>query len=43
MLFNSCEFLAFFFLVTALFYGLRHRQRWPMLLIASCYFYMAPA
>lgn len=40
MLFNSYEFLAFFFLVTALFYSLQHKYHWPMLLAASCYFYM---
>jgi D-alanyl-lipoteichoic acid acyltransferase DltB (MBOAT superfamily) len=41
MLFNSLEFLIFFPVVTALFFALPHRARWLMLLLASCYFYMA--
>ncbi|MGA9116888.1 MAG: MBOAT family O-acyltransferase [Bacteroidota bacterium] len=40
MLFNSFQFLVFFFAVTAAYYALPHRGRWPMLLVASCYFYM---
>ncbi len=41
MLFNSFEFLAFFILVTSLYFILPHSFRWWMLLLASCYFYMA--
>lgn len=39
MLFNSCQFAIFFLMVTALYHALSHRLRWPMLLMASCYFY----
>ena len=41
MLFNSLDFLIFFPVVTAGYFGLPHRFRWAWLLIASCYFYMA--
>lgn len=41
MIFNSLEFLIFFPIVVLLYYTLPHRFRWLMLLIASCYFYMA--
>src|SRR5262245_7334024 len=41
MLFNSLQFCVFFFVVTSLFFVLPHRWRWLLLLIASCYFYMA--
>jgi alginate O-acetyltransferase complex protein AlgI len=42
MLFNSFEFLLIFFpLVTTAYFLLPHRYRWLLLLIASCYFYMA--
>jgi alginate O-acetyltransferase complex protein AlgI len=41
MLFNSLEFALFFPLVTALYFILPHKLRGPMLLIASCGFYMA--
>lgn len=41
MLFNSIEFLIFFVGVTSLFFALQHRFRWGLLLLASCYFYMA--
>lgn len=41
MLFNSLQFLAFFPLVTALYFLLPHRARWALLLGASCVFYMA--
>lgn len=40
MLFNSLEFLVFFPIVVALYYILPHSQRWKLLLLASCYFYM---
>lgn len=41
MLFNSLEFILFFIVVSLLYYQLRHRGRIWMLLLASCYFYMA--
>src|SRR5690349_23522665 len=41
MLFNSLQFLAFFPIVTALYFLLPSRYRWMLLLIASCVFYMA--
>src|SRR5476651_2428476 len=41
MIFNSLEFAAFFLIVTALYFILPGRFRWALLLLASCYFYMA--
>lgn len=41
MLFNSIQFLIFFPLVVAGHFAAPQRLRWPLLLIASCYFYMA--
>lgn len=41
MLFNSLEFAIFFPLVAALYFTLPQRHRAPMLLAASCGFYMA--
>ena len=41
MLFNSLSFLLFFPLVVAAHFALPQRFRWPLLLVASCYFYMA--
>ncbi len=41
MLFNSMDFLFYFIVVTTLYFVLPHRYRWALLLIASCYFYMA--
>ena len=41
MLFNSIHFLIFFPTVTVLYFLLPHRRRWILLLVASCYFYMA--
>lgn len=41
MLFNSLEFAVFFPLVCVLYFTLPHRARVPMLLVASCFFYMA--
>ncbi|HUC01315.1 MAG TPA: MBOAT family O-acyltransferase [Candidatus Paceibacterota bacterium] len=41
MLFNSFSFLVFFPVVVILYYLLPHRFRWILLLVASCYFYMA--
>jgi len=40
MLFNSLAFLIFFPVVTAAYFILPHRQRWALLLAASCFFYM---
>jgi D-alanyl-lipoteichoic acid acyltransferase DltB (MBOAT superfamily) len=40
MLFNSLSFLIFFPIVISLYFLLPHRYRWPMLLLASYYFYM---
>src|ERR1700682_4279361 len=41
VLFNSIQFLIFFPVVTALYFGLPQRFRWALLLLASCCFYMA--
>ena len=41
MLFNSLNFVIFFICVTSLYYMLPGPARWKMLLVASCYFYMA--
>ncbi len=41
MLFNSLEFAVFFPLVCALYFSLPYGSRTPLLLIASCVFYMA--
>jgi len=41
MLFNSLQFIAFFVVVTILYYVLSWKWRWKMLLLASCVFYMA--
>ena len=41
MLFNSAAFAIFFPVVTVLFFLLPHRFRGGLLLLASCYFYMA--
>jgi alginate O-acetyltransferase complex protein AlgI len=41
MLFNSLEFAVFFPLVVALYFLLSGRVRTPLLLVASCLFYMA--
>lgn len=41
MLFNSIHFAFFFVIVTALYFLLPHRYRWLLLLLTSCYFYMA--
>src|SRR4051794_19698016 len=40
MVFNSLTFIAFFIIVTTLFFVLPHKFRWLLLLSASCYFYM---
>ena len=41
MLFNSFEFLVFFPVVTLLYFLVPQGWRWPLLLAASCFFYMA--
>lgn len=41
MLFNSISFLIFFSVVTTLYFALPHKYRWLLLLLSSCYFYMA--
>lgn len=41
MVFNSVEFLLFFPAVLLLYFIAHQRYRWIILLIASCYFYMA--
>ncbi len=41
MLFNSYPFLVFFIIVTSLYYLLPYSKRWLLLLLSSCYFYMA--
>jgi D-alanyl-lipoteichoic acid acyltransferase DltB (MBOAT superfamily) len=40
MIFNSLHFLVFFSIILAAYYSVAHRFRWPLLLLASCYFYM---
>ena len=41
MLFNSFHFVFFFIVVTTLYFALPHKFRWFLLLVSSCYFYMA--
>jgi D-alanyl-lipoteichoic acid acyltransferase DltB (MBOAT superfamily) len=41
MLFNSFPFAIFLPLVFFLYWGIPHKYRWVILLIASCYFYMS--
>ncbi len=41
MLFNSFHFLFFFLIVTTAYFLLPHNKRWQLLLLSSCYFYMA--
>lgn len=41
MLFNSFQFVYFFIVVTVLYFIIPYNKRWLLLLIASCYFYMA--
>jgi alginate O-acetyltransferase complex protein AlgI len=41
MIFNSLLFLFYFIAVSTSYYLLPHRFRWLLLLLASCYFYMA--
>lgn len=41
MLFNSFSFIVFLPIVVILYYIFPHKLRWLLLLVASCYFYMA--
>jgi len=41
MLFNSFHFVFFFLIVTSLYFTIAHQWRWLLLLVSSCYFYMA--
>jgi len=41
MVFNSLQFFVFFGIVTLAYFLLAHKYRWLLLLLASCYFYMA--
>lgn len=41
MVFNSLHFLVFFGLITSAYFLLNHKHRWLLLLLGSCYFYMA--
>ena len=41
MLFNSFQFIIFFIVVTFAYFALPHKYRWFLLLMSSCYFYMA--
>jgi len=41
MLFNSFQFVIFFTILVVLFYAIPFKWKWLLLLIASCYFYIA--
>ena len=41
MLFNSFHFLLFFIFVVSIYWFCPRKVRWLLLLVASCYFYMA--
>jgi alginate O-acetyltransferase complex protein AlgI len=41
MVFNSFHFAFFFIIVTTLYFALPYKRRWFLLLMSSCYFYMA--
>ncbi len=41
MVFNSIEFTLFFIMVTTAYFAFSHQYRWLLLLLSSCYFYMA--
>jgi len=41
MIFNSIQFVIFFIVVTSVYFSLPHKYRWLLLLLSSCYFYMA--
>ncbi len=40
MLFNSLQFLVFFLIVVSLYFLVKSKYRWMLLLVASYYFYM---
>ena len=40
MLFNSIMFLVFFFILVVVYYALPQKLKWPILLIASIFFYL---
>ena len=41
MLFNSIHFFVFFIIVTLIYFNIPYKNRWLLLLLCSCYFYMA--
>lgn len=41
MLFNSFQFIVFFAITVLLYFNIPQKYRWILLLIGSCYFYMA--
>jgi len=41
LLFNSVGFLVFFIVITSLYFIIPHKLRWVLLLLSSCFFYMA--
>jgi alginate O-acetyltransferase complex protein AlgI len=41
MLFNSLNFIVFYVIITIAYFQLPYKFRWILLLMASCYFYMA--
>jgi alginate O-acetyltransferase complex protein AlgI len=41
MLFDSFPFVIFFIIVTSLYFTIPYQWRWFLLLVSSCYFYMA--
>jgi len=41
MMFNSIHFLIFFPIIVSLYFGIKHRYRWILLLLGSYYFYMS--
>jgi alginate O-acetyltransferase complex protein AlgI len=41
MLYNSLQFLLFFIIITITYWNIPNRYRWLLLLLGSCYFYMA--
>lgn len=41
MLFNSLNFFVFFIIITTIYFTIKQNRRWVLLLVSSCYFYMA--
>lgn len=41
MIFNSFHFVLFFLIITSLYFSIPYSKRWILLLVSSCYFYMA--